>query len=77
MANSGSAVALGAELVWQAVTDDGDRVQGNEYRATYLGAVIHRAGADRASWALSGGLKHIQPIDDDTWYAKLELTIDP
>ena len=77
MAPSGSSVALGAEIAWQGVTDDGDLIQGNEYRANYLGPVIRIARASGSLWAVSGGLKRLQPSDGRTWYTKLEFTIDP
>ncbi len=77
VAANGRSVALGAEFVWQAQTDDGDLLVGNEYRAIYLGPVIRIARAGGTVWSVSGGLKRPQPIDEGTWYAKLELTIDP
>jgi hypothetical protein len=72
--SSGGGVSLGGELVWQAQTDDDDLIADNEYEATYIGPVL-QIGKARAIWAFSGGLKMTQPADDDTWYAKVELTL--
>jgi hypothetical protein len=72
--SGGGGIALGAELVWQAVTDDDDVIDGNEYGATYIGPVLQFSGPG-SIWALSGGVKMTDPGDDNTWYAKVELTL--
>lgn len=64
---------LGAEAVWQGETAD---EPGDEYRVTQYGPVLQWiTGAD---WILagSGGWKNIEN-DEDTWYAKLEVTYSP
>ena len=71
--SNGGGISLGAELVWQAQADDGDAIEDNEFQATYIGPVLLVNGPRGANWGFSGGLKHTDPLDDDTWYAKVEL----
>ena len=71
--DGGTSVALGGELVWQSELEDDDTVEDNEFEATYIGPVLQIIQPSGMNWAISGGLKKIQPEDDDTWYAKVEL----
>jgi hypothetical protein len=72
---NGGAVGLGAELVWQAVTDDGDAFDDNEYEATYIGPVLVFSHPTGPGFSIGGGVKMTQPDDDSTWYAKVELFV--
>lgn len=74
---AGRSIALGGEVVWQGQMDDGDVLRDAAYRATSLGPVVRIARSAGAVWALSAGLKRVRPVAGDTWYAKLEIAIDP
>lgn len=69
----GGSVALGAEAVWQGET--GDEI-GEEYRVTQYGPVVQWITGRDWILAAGGGWKNIS-IDDDTWYAKLEVVFTP
>jgi hypothetical protein len=76
---SGGSTSLGAELVWQAKTDDGDLIDDNEFQATYIGPVVQFSRPNGSVFAVSGGLKMTEPdsptTENDTWYAKVEFNL--
>ena len=47
---SEGATALGAELVWQAETDDDDPIEGNECEAIYVGPVLQFNRPGGTAW---------------------------
>jgi hypothetical protein len=72
--SGGGGILLGGELAWQAQTEDDDLIDDNEYQATQIGPVLQFTSTDGPGFSLSGGWKMTETsVDNDTWYAKVEL----
>jgi hypothetical protein len=74
--SGGGGVSLGARLTWEA-DNDGDIPSDDRFQATMIGPVLQFSNAKGGNWTVSGGWKHSQPestfIDNDTWYAQVDL----